>query len=265
VTDDPITLLERELLDAARRRAVPVAEPDSLAARRGLRRRLPGALAVAASVLVVVVVAGGALLALRHGPGRGRPTATRLVAPWAQRLTVLRRPQSHADQLMLYRDGNDLPPGIVAPGSVRYARRTPWGAPVLLGVKARGPQRGQLVLAMPTWSSILQVTLSGSRFDAGRGTVVVVGPKRASGQRVTRVVLPVGDGIDKVGVELGNGTPHTGQVVGNVAAIQIPSRCCTVHPFAHISAVGYGPGGDVVRRWRPTVETVVDPDGTTEN
>src|ERR1700761_5321411 len=145
MTDDPVGLLEQELLGAARRRAV-VSASDELAARRAVRRRWPGALAVAASILVVVVVAGGALLALREGGRSGRPSAAAVVAPWAGRLAVIRRPQSRTDQVALYRNGNDLPPGVVDPGSVRSARRTPWGAPVLLGVNVRGRDRGRLVL-----------------------------------------------------------------------------------------------------------------------
>lgn len=264
MSDDPIALLERELLDAARRRA-RAADGDDVGRRRTLRRRVPGALAVAASVLLVVVIAGGALLALRSGGRSGRQSAAALVAPWADRLATLRRPQDRLDQLELYREGDILPTGVVDPGSVRFARRTPWGAPVLLGVQVRGGHRGQLVLSMPTWSSTVQLSPGIRGLSTGHGTVAVVGPKRGRGAAVTRIVLIAGDGIARVSVRLAGGPARSGPVVGNVGAVELPQRCCSVHFADRISVTGYGPTGRVVRRWRPTVETVVDPDGTTEN
>src|SRR6202000_1698987 len=137
----------------------------------------------------------------------------------AGRLAVFRRPQSRTDQVALYRNGNDLPPGVVDPGSVRSARRTPWGAPVLLGVNVRGRDRGRLVLGVPTHSNIVQLSVSLEELVTGRGTVAVIGTKAA-----TRVVFVAGDGIARVRVALAGGASRTGRAIGNVAPVPLPTR-----------------------------------------
>jgi hypothetical protein len=245
--DDPIAQLERELIGAARRRATSA---DQVSARRGLRGRLGGAVAVAASVLVVVLIAGGALLVHGSTSRRGLSDQSAAVSAWAKRLAVIARPQNHADQVALYRDGNDLPYGVVQPGSVRLTRRTPWGGIVLAGVVVRGENAGRFVLSTSDRTSTVTVTITPARLASGRLTAMVVVPKRSS--RFTRVVMPVPDGTAKVRLAVG-GRSKTVPVIGNVVAAQLPARCCSSALSApRIAVIAYASDGSVLRRFDAT-------------
>jgi hypothetical protein len=251
MSDDPIGVLERELVDAACR----AASADQVSAWRGLRGRLGGGLAVAASVLVVLLIAGGAVLVL-HGSAsrRGLSGGSAAVSAWAKRLAVIARPQSHADQVALYRDGNDLPFGVVAPSSVRLARRTPWGGVVLAGVVVRGENAGRFVLSTSGRSNTFTVTITPARLASGRLTAMVVMPERSS--RFTRVVMPVPDGTAKVRLTVG-GRSETVAVVGNVVAAQLPARCCGSAVSApSIPVVAYAADGRVLRRFEASAGLV---------
>jgi hypothetical protein len=248
MSDDPIAQFERELLDAARRRATSA---DQMSARRGLRGRLGSGLAVAASVLVVLLIAGGALLLLHESASQpDLSSQSAAVSAWAKRLAVIARPQDHADQVALYRDGNDLPHGVVAPGSVRLARRTPWGGVVLAGVVVRGENAGRFVLTTSGRSDASTVTITPARLASGRLTASVVMPKRSS--RFTRVVMPVPDGTAKVRLTVG-GHSETVAVVGNVAAAQLPARCCSSALSAPpMPVIAYAADGRVLHRFKAT-------------
>jgi hypothetical protein len=125
MTEDPIAVLERELVDAARRRA---------SGRPRVRRRLSvGALASAALIAVALAVAGGAVILLG---GHKRPAAATATDRSRQQLidilAVLRRPQTKTDRS--YPKNIARPRPLMALGGgapdiplIRYATTTPWG------------------------------------------------------------------------------------------------------------------------------------------
>jgi hypothetical protein len=162
VRDDPVTLLERELVDAARRQAVITdAREGSSHEPRGpwptlrpaRRRRSLGSFAAVVLSGLAVVVALGALLAL-HGhkpPARPAPAA-RQVVPGRRQLIdiigVLRRPQTKADlnpRILSQLSGVPLIAleGTVDRSLVRFAATTPWGEKLYL-VPYRPPTAAEI-------------------------------------------------------------------------------------------------------------------------
>lgn len=174
VRDDPILVLERELVAAAARRAIPAPSTQSLPAEAiepgghnvhrlhagwdatgrpsTPRRRVGGGLAALGSTAIVIGVAVVALGALH-----GRPAATddsshhaaagpaRVTSRQALLNTIgaLRRPLTAADMAAFKRSGLAaasarhelaLAGGAIDAQSVRVATVTPWGSPVLLAL-----------------------------------------------------------------------------------------------------------------------------------
>ncbi len=121
--EDPIAVLERELVDAARRR---------IAGRSKRHRPNLGSLAAALLVGLTLAIAGGALLVLG---GHKRLTPSTSVAGRQQLidiLAVLRRPQTKGDldpKIVSQLSGTPLAALAGTPDLplVRFATTTPWG------------------------------------------------------------------------------------------------------------------------------------------
>jgi hypothetical protein len=249
--DDPIALLERELVEAARRRA------DSHGMRRqsGLRR-FGGGLAIAGTLAVGVAVAAGALVLLRDHHPAVRPTpaisATHGVNG-RQRLigiiAVLRRSQRFADlhapaiaQLLSSYHGR-LEPGWGVPDRplIRRATVTAWREGVfLIPVKPAGG-RGQEGLAWATGGFIdccvtaAELKTFGEVDNAGQ----VNSRNGRSREAIDRFVVVVPDGVAKVKLGRLVMTVHD-----NVAAAQAKGNLVGASPMM----VWYGPGGNAIRR-----------------
>lgn len=233
--DDPVDLLERELLGAARRMgaAVPAAAPVPARRRAGW-----SAVGQAGSVIVVFLVAAVALVGL-HGhtvtqatPGiRPADQGTQLRSV----LGVLRRPQTAADRRALRRS-HLLDPARLMPGervdraSARLATITPWHAHVLMMldqptmVRVADPLRGLLLFT----GEGAGCCATGADV-AGTGDVnyeTLSGPPA-----VTRVYAVVPDGVARVAFHAammrgGRRRTISATVHGNVAAAQTPGPCC---------------------------------------
>jgi hypothetical protein len=153
--DDPIATLERELVDAARRR-MPVTDeleasqeprgPWPSAVRPARRRSSLGAFAAVVLSAVAVVVALGAILSVRgHRPSGASSSHQAAVAPIPGRqqlidiLGVLRRPQVPSDLDPHYLPFLSGRGGVIQAltgtpdrALIRYATTTPWGAKIYL-------------------------------------------------------------------------------------------------------------------------------------
>lgn len=231
--DDPVDLLERELLGAARRMgaAIPAAAPAPAPPRPGW-----SAVALAGSAIVVFLVAAVALVGL-HGhtitpatPGiRPAPQGIQLRSV----LGVLRRPQTAADRRALRRShvGERAGPALgtkIDLASGRLATVTPWHAPVLVAlVRSVHDQRRGPDLLLST--------------GIGAGCCSSAGDVAASGDvsyeihsgppAVTRIYAVVPDGVARVAFHAammkgGRRRAISATVHGNVAAAQTPGPCC---------------------------------------
>jgi hypothetical protein len=280
MSEDPIAVLERELVDAARRRA---------SVRPERRRRLNiGALAVAALVAVTLAVAGGALILLA---GHKRPAASTATNRSRQQLidilAVLRRPQTKTDldpELLRQLSRNRLLGLHGTPDRplIRLAAVTPWGEKVFLvpmkpltasatsSLQGRHPlsRRLPLGLAQRTGETLAVyfTDANGSggrsccntagRIEAGSDGPGIEGFRPAHGSGYTRLTSVVPDGVAKVVFNLprqgGAEAPvykHTltvaTQVHGNVAAVQVARQCCS----GPIPTIWYGTNGQVIKRF----------------
>lgn len=208
--DDPITLLERELVDAARRRAVVLDEREGSsheprgpwpALRPARRRSSLGALGAVAASALAVVVALGAVVALhgRTSSSPPRPPAHATSSSSRQQLIdilgVLRRPQTPAD-LRILSQLTPPPPFFGTPDRslIRFATTTPWGeklyfVPTTEGTAGRQAER------------LSEFSTQGgggggtaARIEAGQE----IGTEGGGGIRGTRVTVVVPDGVAKV-------------------------------------------------------------------
>jgi hypothetical protein len=235
VRDDPIALLERELLDAAHRRAVVLDVPDASSheprgpwphvSRPARRRSSLGAFAAVVMAGLAVVVALGALVALhRHEPSSRPAPAAHHVVPGRRQLIailgVLRRPQTKADlsrrilpttpfPLSAMEGEPDLP-------LVRFATTAPWGEKLYL-VPSRPPTAAELAIAARRFPQIhaqnhvhdetLAVMSAGgggggsdaAAIEAGSAMQIEgAGHSFAGGSTKTRFILVVPDGVTRV-------------------------------------------------------------------
>lgn len=282
MTDDPIAVLERELVSAAARRAAaPV-------------HRWPGAarmVAIAATVLVPALAVVGALALTRSGdrqpqaqsqatkPRPQTPTATappvpNAVAPLVAELGVLRRPQTSADLAFpdlrtswfnTPRSEGEI--GTPVRSLIRLATVAPWHARVFLvpiapptarqiarlPVADRVNAPRQALLGIYTPADGIGVPQADEAVRAGRAIVVDGGGRQAGVVRPLRVVMVVPDGVVRVGfvIQPSATTSHvvtrTVRVRGNVAAFE--SRGAP--PTNPRRVIWYGPGGRVIMRVTP--------------
>lgn len=239
MSDNPVDLLERELLDAARRTSVAVAEPEP---QRVPRRRGLGTVALAGSVIVVFLVAGVALVGLHRHPGSRAGIGVRPAGPDSQLravLGVLRRPQTTADRRALKRS-RELPlgdpvAGRLDPASARLATVTSWHVPVLVAVVEPATRRGSGHPPSLSQPHLLLSTPQGGACCATAASVEKTGDANYENDggppAVTRVYAVVPDGVARVAfhVAAGKGGPTRAirtAVHGNVAAIQTHDLCC---------------------------------------
>jgi hypothetical protein len=271
VRDDPIALLERELLDAAHRRAVAVDERDAssheprgpwpLASRPARRRSSLGAFAAVALSGAAVAVALGALVSLH---GRSASTPSRPAPPAASSsprrqltdiLGVLRRPQMPAD-LRILSHLTPPPPFFGTPDRslIRFATTTPWGEKLYF-VPMTAVTGGRQVERLSVFST---------EGGGGAGTPALIeagqeiGTEGGGGIRGTRLTLVVPDGVVKVAFVLPRQPspeqygapvyPHsqtlTVPVHDNVAAVQVARSI----PAGQLPMIWYGSDGHVVKR-----------------
>lgn len=142
MSDDPIALLERELVGAARRRAAAGPVPEVLPWPRARRRRTRVGDALSAAAAAGAVIVALAALALLGGGGGGHPASTAAASPRDKLLAtlgVLRRLQRPADLGLpeLSRGHASHPvfqPLLGTPDRllIRLATTAPWGAKVYL-------------------------------------------------------------------------------------------------------------------------------------
>jgi hypothetical protein len=252
--DDPIVVLERELVAAARRRVVVIDEragsqeprgPWPSAPRPARRRSSLGAFAAVALSGVAVLVALGALVTLRgHTPARRaaatHPSATHPPAatPGRQQLIdilgVLRRRQTKADLSPWVQ--NTLRGQLFGPPDVALVRRvgvTPWGSGVVLIPTKPSPAR--FPFPARTEEGIdLEVDGGGgccatAATIAASGDISIDGAGRAfaGGSTQTRFTVLVPDGVASVQFLLPHPPNPAGRVHDNVAAVQVYQGCCT--------------------------------------
>jgi hypothetical protein len=234
--DDPIALLERELVGAARRRAVVTDEREGssqeprgpwLSVPRPARRRSSlGAFAAVVLSGLALVVALGALVSL-HGRGRGAssngPSAVTKSSPRQQLIDVLgilRRPQTPADRpqgILSQLSQTALPAWLGGPDLplVRYATTTPWGeklyfvpiepaTPAELESFARRQRlpEPQVAALAGRRGETLGVFSTGGGGGAGDAAAIEaghgIGTSGGGGIRGTRVTLVVPDGVARV-------------------------------------------------------------------
>jgi hypothetical protein len=266
VRDDPIALLERELLDAAHRRAVPMDEPSHEprgpwphASRPARRRSSLGAFAAVALAGAAVAVALGALVSL-HGRSASTPNRPSAAAQPSSRqqlidiLGVLRRPQTPAD-LRILSQLTPPPPFFGTPDRslIRFATTTPWGERLYF-VPTTARRAGKRIEQLSEFST---------QGGGGAGTPASIeagqeiGTEGGGGIRGTRVTLVVPDGVAKVEFVLPRQPipgqygapiyPHslavTTAVHGNVAAVQVDRQSGIPFPM-----IWYGADGHVVKR-----------------
>ncbi|HET6866338.1 MAG TPA: hypothetical protein VFH80_10455 [Solirubrobacteraceae bacterium] len=263
--DDPITLLERELVDAARRRAMVVDEPSHEprgpwpALRPARRRSSLGAFAAVVLSGLAVVVALGALVSL-HGRSASpaRPTASAKPSSRQQLidiLGVLRRPQVPAD-LRILSQVTHLPQFVGTPDRAltRFATTTPWGEKLYF-VPMRAVMAGRHVEQLSVFS--LQGgggAGTAASIDAGEG----IGTQGGGGIPGTRVTLVVPDGVARVAFVLPRQPfpgqygapiyPHSLTVTAaardNVVAVRIDRNV----PGVQFPMIWYAADGHVIKR-----------------
>jgi hypothetical protein len=268
VHDDPIALLERELVDAARRQAAVIDEreassheprgPWPSALRPARRRRSLGAVAALALSGVAMVVAVGALVSLhgRTASSPGRPAAHPAGPSARERLIdilgVLRRPQTPAD-LRILSAVTHVPLQVGSPDRplVRYATTTPWGEKLYF-VPMRARQDGEQLSLFSTQGG--GGAGDARSIEAGQG----IGTEGGGGIRGTRVTLVVPDGVARVKLVLPRQPfpgqygapvyPHsltvTAAVHGNVAAVQVGRQLAP----GTFPMIWYAADGHVVKR-----------------
>jgi hypothetical protein len=262
VRDDPITLLERELVDAARRRALVLDEPSHeprgpwpSVPRPARRRSSLGAVAAVAFSALAVVVALGALVALHGRPSSpSRPAASAKPSSRQQLidiLGVLRRPQTPAD-LRILSQVTHVPLFLGTPDRslVRFATTTPWGEKLFF-VPMTGRRGEQLSVFSDQGGGGAGDARS---IEAGEG----IGTQGGSDIPGTRITLVVPDGVNRVSFVFPR-QPQPGQfgapvyphsltvatvVHGNVAAVQVDRQ---VFPST-LPMIWYAADGQVLKR-----------------
>jgi hypothetical protein len=279
--DDPVAMLERELVAAARRMNAtdepsprrPTGAHEPASERPGVRGRpgvRPGGLgagiSLAASVLVVLAVGSAFLLTGHSGSKRAASPLQTMV----DSLAVLRRPQTPADRdpatlqqiVRIVRSDRHFTPDL---GLMRLAATTPWRARVVLvpftvttsvagtGSLRRGARASGAAGAKPRWESArnLLVFVRGSLWGAGtagairdHGILARVTFYRSSGMGV---VLVVPDGVTKVAFAVPGLRVITAGVKSNVAAFRVPTQRAVLVMSAS-SVTWFGPGGRVLKR-----------------
>lgn len=247
--DDPIAVLERELVAAARRRVVVIDEragsqeprgPWPSAPRPARRRGSMGAFAAVVLTGVAVVVALGALMSLHgHAPARHASTSHPAAAVPGRRelidiLGVLRRPQTKADLSPWVQQAlRGGPFGAPDVALIRRVGVTPWGSGIVL-IPTK-PSAGRFPFPARTQEGIdLEVDGGGgccatASIIEASGDMSIDGAGRAfaGGSTQTRFTVLVPDGVATVQFLMPHPPDPVARVQGNVAAVQVSQGCCT--------------------------------------
>lgn len=271
MVDDPIKLLERELVKAAERRTAPAGRRR---ARAGVRRRLPriGPIAAVAAALIPVLAVVGVVVVIRgHSQGL---KAARPAAPGpslASILGVLRRPQplrlpDRGDTVAVARAVHSRNPAdsfnsgrlrrvevqlANASGEQRYQGvalapvRTRTGERLAVSTL---DERAQIVRQLGNNGSCLCPTRSPVYFGpyvpaqqiAARGAVSLLSANPGTG---TEAVVVVPYGVSRVGLASDGRRTVISDVHDNLAGFQVPFSSS-----AGYTLIWYGPGGRVIRR-----------------
>jgi hypothetical protein len=249
VSVDPIALLERELVSAARRRAAAGPVPAVLPWPRARRRRIRVGDALSAAAAAGAVIVALAALALLGGGGGGHPASIAAATPrdsLVATLAVLRRPQTAADRdpatlrqiARLDASSAAFRPDIAG---IRLAGITPWGEKVVL-VPFAVDRTSQLLVFVggPLWGGAAT-----SRIRAG-GIMAMETLRQPAG---TGVVLVVPDGVVRVSLAAGAQRLSSTGVRDNIAVLRAPAGAAAgLRAAARIT--WYGPGGVVVGAFR---------------
>jgi len=233
----PITLLERELVQAAARRSA-AAEPMSPAPGvmpwpRARRRRIRVGDVLSAAAAAGAAVLALAALALLGGGGGGHPASTAAATPREKllaSLAVLRRPQTPADLALPELSQAHTPHAGFQPllgtpdrALVRRATTAPWGAKVFLvpfrplgasrfpqGWTAYAPLHTRLargesitVFGGPGGRGESLTGLTAQDIIQGKAIIDEAGTGRA--RRAIRFLVVVPDGVGKVSVVFARG------------------------------------------------------------
>ena len=276
MNDDPIAVLERELVNAARRRA---------SQRPRDRRWLSvSTFATAALIAVTLAIAGGALILLG---GHKRPMTPAAADTSRQQLIdiigALRRPQTKADLSLSILSSLEKPPLVLLRGKpdlplVRLATTTPWGEKLYF-VPMKPPTARQLAslgqrLISPKLIASLRsrgetLGLFSSQGGGGGGGAASIeggyglqtqgaGHSFAGGSTQTRLILVVPDGVARVQFVLPrqsspgtNGAPIyrrsltvTAVVHDNIAAVQVNRQT----DGGSVPMIWYSSDGRVIKR-----------------
>ena len=248
--DDPVAVLERELVQAARRRVVVIDESAGSQEPRGpwqpgrrpaRRRSSLGAFAAVVLAGVAVVVAFGALVSLRgHTPARPASSPHPVAAVPGRRqlidiLGVLRRPQTKADlSPWVQRALRVSPFGAPDVALIRRAGVTPWGSGIVLIPTKPSGGRFPAFRARSQEGIDFEVDGGGSCCAtasdiATYGDVAIGGAGRsfAGGSTQTRFTVLVPDGVATVQFVMPHPPDPVATVHENAAAVQVSQGCCT--------------------------------------
>jgi hypothetical protein len=265
--DDPISLLERELVEAAKRRVRPAGS-----ATTGRRRSSGGAFAAVVLSGVAVAVALGALVSLRGHRAAPAPSVRPPAASVRGRqqlldiLGVLRRPQTKVDLSGPWFREAGVPfarrlGATVDRSLIRRATLTPWGDAVYLIPLRPSARTGRGRLQMEgvsvfvgsggdCCSTATDLETSGDLSWGGAGRAF------AGGSTKTQYVLVVPDDVARVefyfppeAIPAGGPVYHhslavTVPVRDNVAAVQVTRQCCSGAP----ATIWFRSNGTVVKR-----------------
>lgn len=253
MSDDPIAVLERELVAAASRQAAPASRPPAPGRRRGFTNLR--AAATAAAVLVPVLIVAAALM-LTGAPQRsgqagssGRPTLTGVLA-------VLRRPQRPSDLMGVKVSSVAGSPNQVQRKLLRRVLvRFGTGAVVPVQLVVTRPRPGA-ALRLATAASVSQASGGESSsiifFSVGQTAAqlvrrgMVTGVSGGTGHGIDVVVI-VPDGVVRVVYASSGGVTRAATVQDNAAGLLLPSA----RFFSHASITWYGSGGRVIARVAP--------------
>ena len=288
VHDDPIAVLERELVRAARRMGAGE-ETVSLPGARRAPKRSRGAVAVLLSTAAVIAIVLGAVIALGGHQRPRRPTPAPAAAgstsgarPLVDILGVLRRPPTAADR----------PAGLVSGFSggligmagtpdlalMRYATTTPWGERLYVvpmnpltarQIESAGKRfpaiRPQLLRrTRPETLMVLSGGAFGGAGDAasieqGQGiSTEGAGRSFAGGSSATRITVVVPDGVANVKFVIPrqpdpgqSGAPIYAHSLSVVAPVHSNIAAVQVDrevPLGRFPMIWYGPTGQLVKR-----------------
>jgi hypothetical protein len=288
VHEDPIAMLERELVHAARRLGAGE-ETNSLPGAGRPRHGSRGAVAILLSTAAVIAIVLGAVVAL-GGHRRPAPTTASAASASSPRqlvgiLGVLRRPQNAADRpaALLSRYTRSLGEALVGTPDLalmRYAATTPWGERLYVvpmnpptaqeiarfGKRVAGPRKQLLRMLRDRPETLMVVSADGAGgagdaadIENGQGIGTEgAGRSFAGGSTATRITIVVPDGVAKVRFVFPRqpspaqpGAPTYAHSLSAVARVHGNIAALQVDrdvAVGRFAMIWYGPSGRIVKR-----------------